>query len=98
MQTDVRAVNDVDYVLDVTVPAEDLQPQIDAALKRERAQMNLKGFRPGKVPLNVVRKMVGPQVSIEVAERAIGEAYRTAKLVHIPEPEDVACDGGLGAG
>ena len=40
--------------------------------------MNLKGFRPGKVPMNVVRKMVGPQVSIEVAEQAIGEAYRTA--------------------
>ncbi len=78
MQTDVRALNDVDYVLDVTVPAEDLQPQIDAALKRQRAQMNLKGFRPGKVPLNVVRKMVGPQVSIEVAEQAIGEAYRIA--------------------
>ena len=78
MQTDVRALNDVDYVLDVTVPAEDLQPQIDAALKRQRAQMNLKGFRPGKVPMNVVRKMVGPQVSIQVAEQAIGEAYRTA--------------------
>lgn len=78
MQTDVRALNEVDYVLDVTVPAEDLQPQIDAALKRQRAQMNLKGFRPGKVPMNVVRKMVGPQVSIEVAEQAIGEAYRTA--------------------
>ena len=78
MQTDVRALNAVDYVLDVTVPAEDLQPQITAALKRERAQMNLKGFRPGKIPMNVVRKMVGPQVSVQVAEQAIGEAYRTA--------------------
>ncbi|PAP76413.1 trigger factor [Rubrivirga marina] len=78
MQTDVRALNSVDYVLDVTVPAEDLQPQIDAALKRERAQMNLKGFRPGKVPMNVVRRMVGPQVAVQIAEQAIGEAYRTA--------------------
>ncbi len=78
MPTDIRALNDVDYVLDVTIPAEELQPQIQAALKRQRAQMNLKGFRPGKVPMNVVRKMVGPQVSIEVAEQAIGEAYRTA--------------------
>ncbi|WP_420455086.1 trigger factor [Rubrivirga sp.] len=78
MQTDVRAVNSVDYVLDVTVPAEDLQPQIEAALRRERAQMNLKGFRPGRVPLNVVKKMVGPQVTIQVAEEVIGEAYRTA--------------------
>ena len=78
MPTDIRALNDVDYVLDVTIPAEELQPQIAAALKRQRAQMNLKGFRPGKVPMNVVRKMVGPQVSVEVAEQAIGEAYRTA--------------------
>ena len=78
MPTDIRALNDVDYVLDVKIPAEELQPQIQAALKRQRAQMNLKGFRPGRVPMNVVRKMVGPQVSIEVAEQAIGEAYRTA--------------------
>ena len=85
MQTDVRALNRVDYVLDVTVPAEDLQPQITAALKRQRAQMNLKGFRPGKVPMSVVRKMVGPQVSVEVAEQAIGEAYRTA----VVEPGEI---------
>ena len=78
MPTDIRALTDVDYVLDVTIPAEELQPQIEAALKRQRAQMNLKGFRPGKVPMTVVRKMVGPQVSVEVAEQAIGEAYRTA--------------------
>ncbi|MDT0633042.1 trigger factor [Rubrivirga sp. S365] len=85
MQTDVRALNSVDYVLDLTVPAEDLQPQITAALKRQRAQMNLKGFRPGKVPMNVVRKMVGPQVAVEVAEQAIGEAYRTA----VVEPGEI---------
>ena len=78
MQTEIRALSDVDYALDVTVPADDLQPQIEAALRRQRAQMNLKGFRPGRVPMGVVRKMVGPQVSIEVAEQAIGEAYRTA--------------------
>lgn len=89
MQTDVRALNEVDYVLDVTVPAEDLQPQITAALKRQRAQMNLKGFRPGKVPMNVVRKMVGPQVSVQVAEQAIGEAYRQA----VVEPEELEVIG-----
>ena len=85
MQTDVRSLTPVDYVLDIEVPAEDLQPQITAALKRQRAQMNLKGFRPGKVPMSVVRKMVGPQVSVEVAEQAIGEAYRTA----VVEPGEI---------
>ena len=85
MPTEIRALNDVDYALDVTLSSEEMKPQIEAALKRQRAQMNLKGFRPGKVPMNVVRKMVGPQVAIEVAEQAIGEAYRTA----VAENEDI---------
>lgn len=73
-----RALSPVDYVLDVHVPAADLQPKIAEALKRERAGMALKGFRPGRVPMSVVRKMVGPQVAITAAEEAIGEAYRAA--------------------
>ena len=78
MQTDIRALNDVDYALDITVPADELQPQIAAALKKEGARMNLKGFRPGKVPLGMVRKMVGPQVAVQIAEQQIGKAYEAA--------------------
>ncbi len=74
----IRALSDVDYVLDVHVPAADLQPKIADVLKRERATMTLKGFRPGKVPMTVVRKLAGPQIAIAVAEEAIGEAYRAA--------------------
>jgi trigger factor len=45
--------------------------------------MSLKGFRPGKVPMPLVRKLVGPQLALDVAERLIGDAYRTA----VVEPE-----------
>lgn len=78
MKTDVTAVNEVDYTLDVHVPADEIEPRILVVLKQQRGQMNLKGFRPGKVPLPVVRKMIGPQVAVEVAEQLIGEAYREA--------------------
>ena len=78
MPSDVRALSEVDYALDVHLPAEALQPQVTTALKGQRAKMHLKGFRRGKVPMSVVRKMVGPQIAIEVAEGAIGEAYREA--------------------
>ena len=78
MPSDVRALSEVDYALDIHLPAEALQPQVLSALKSQRAKMNLKGFRPGKVPISVVRKMVGPQVALEVAENAIGEAYKEA--------------------
>jgi trigger factor len=85
MKTDVRSLTPVDYALDIEVPAEDLQPQILDALKAQRSRLDLKGFRRGKVPMGVVRKMVGPQVAIEVAERTIGEAYRKA----VAEPEEL---------
>ena len=74
--TTIRALTEVDYVLDVHVPAAALEPLVAEALKKQRAQMNLKGFRPGRVPLSVVRKMVGPQVAVEIAEQAIGAAFR----------------------
>ncbi|MEL6614505.1 MAG: trigger factor [Bacteroidota bacterium] len=78
MQTDVRELSEVDYALDIVVPADEIQSQITDQLKKERGQISLKGFRPGKVPMGVVRKMVGQQVAVQVAEQAIGEAYRTA--------------------
>ena len=78
MQTDVRELTEVDYALDIVVPTDEIQTQITDALRKERGQISLKGFRPGKVPMGVVRKMVGQQVAVQVAEDAIGEAYRTA--------------------
>ena len=78
MQTDVRKLTEVDYALDITVPADEIQAEITDQLKKERAGISLKGFRPGKVPMGVVRKMVGKQVAVQVAEQSIGEAYRTA--------------------
>ena len=83
--TTIRAITDVDYALDVHVPAAALEPLVTEALKKQRAQMNLKGFRPGKVPLSVVRKMVGPQIAVEIAEQAIGEAFRDA----VAEPAEL---------
>ncbi|HEX8385684.1 MAG TPA: trigger factor, partial [Rubricoccaceae bacterium] len=83
--TTIRALTAVDYALDVHVPAAALEPLVAEALKKQRGQMNLKGFRPGKVPLSVVRKMVGPQVAVEIAEQAIGEAFREA----VAEPAEL---------
>ncbi len=83
--TTIRPVTDVDYALDVFLPAAALEPLVTEALKKQRGQMNLKGFRPGKVPLSIVRKMVGPQLAVEIAEQAIGDAFRSA----VAEPAEL---------
>lgn len=77
MEKKVTALNDVDYVLELSVPNEEIEPRIREILKERRKGMNLKGFRPGKVPLEHVRKMVGPQVAVQVTEQIIGEAFQS---------------------
>ena len=78
METTVTPINDVDYKLDIRVPSDEVEPRMMAVLKQQRKGMNLKGFRPGKVPIAHVRKMVGPQVAVQVTEEIIGEAFRDA--------------------
>lgn len=45
---------------EVTIPAKDLAAKIDAQLSQVAGQIRMPGFRPGKVPKNLVRKMHGP--------------------------------------
>ncbi len=78
METKIIPINDVDYTLDIYVPADEVEPRLMVLLKEQRKRMNLKGFRPGKVPMSHVRKMVGPQVAVQVTEEIIGDAYREA--------------------
>ncbi len=44
---------------EVTIPAKDLEAKIDGELARVAGQIRMPGFRPGKVPANLVRKMHG---------------------------------------
>ncbi|MEL6771410.1 MAG: trigger factor [Bacteroidota bacterium] len=77
MNTTVTAQNEVDYTLDIEVSRIELEPRIDKVLRQQRKHVSMKGFRPGRVPLSVVRKMYGDAVAVQVAEELIGEAFKT---------------------
>lgn len=57
--------------LKVVVPAQDLEAAVEARLAELSKTVNLKGFRPGKVPLNVVRQRFKGAVLGEVIERQV---------------------------
>lgn len=75
----------------VTVPAGELAARVTARIEEMRPQMNLKGFRPGKVPAAHVKKMYGRQLMGEVVQAAFdegqGEALQQAGARPAAQPE-----------
>ncbi len=65
--------------LTVEVPAEDVEKALQAAYLKQRRQINIPGFRKGKVPRQMIEKMYGPEVFYdEAANKMIPEAYGNA--------------------
>ncbi|WP_338332563.1 trigger factor [Acetobacter sp. LMG 32666] len=61
----------------VTVPAAELEAKRDARLKEVAGNLNLPGFRPGKVPVSLARQRYGDAIWGEVLEQAVSDAIRT---------------------
>lgn len=58
----------------VTIKLEpaDYQPQVDQVLKQHAKQAKMPGFRPGKVPVSMVKKMYGPSVLVDEVNKMLG--------------------------
>ncbi|WOR16411.1 trigger factor [Hyphomonas sp. FCG-A18] len=63
---------------EVSVPAADIQKRLDERIEEIRPQMNLKGFRPGKVPASHVKKMFGKSIMGEVVQALVEETSQKA--------------------
>ncbi len=60
--------------LEVAVPADEVQREVEQRLKRLSRTARLKGFRPGKAPFALVRQQFGEQVHAEV----VGDLMRSS--------------------
>ena len=62
----------------VVIPANDLEKRLTGKIDEMRPRMNLKGFRPGKVPASHVKKTYGKQMMSEIVEQAVNESSQQA--------------------
>jgi trigger factor len=60
----------------ITIPSKDIAARVDGELKKVAPQIRMPGFRPGKVPANLVRKMHGPQLEQEALNSAVQEGVQ----------------------
>lgn len=78
MQVSLTTVAGLERRMEVAVPAERISAEIETRLKNVARTARLKGFRPGKAPLPVVRQQFGPQVQSEVVGDILRETYSDA--------------------
>jgi len=62
----------------VSLPAKDIEDKISHRLKEIAQTASIPGFRPGKVPVSMLRKRYGPSVMGEILERAVGDSSQQA--------------------
>ena len=60
----------------ITIPAKDINARVDKELKTVAPRIRMPGFRPGKVPPNLVRKMHGAALEQEALNNAIQEGVQ----------------------
>lgn len=58
----------------VTIPAKDISARVEGEINKIAPQVRMPGFRPGKVPANLVKKMHGPAIHQEALNTTIREA------------------------
>ncbi len=79
-------IDDLNALLHVSVSPTDYQEKVEETLKNYRKQANLPGFRPGKVPMGLIKKKFGPSVVAEEVNKVINHAiyeYITENKVDI---------------
>ena len=74
MQIVEKSGEGLSRVYGVTVPAADLAERLEARIAEVTPQLNIKGFRPGKVPPAHVRRVHGKALMAEVVEATISES------------------------
>ena len=79
MQAKEIKKEDLSVQYEVTVTAADIDRHVDDRLQEVGKTVKIAGFRPGKVPLDILKKRYGKAVMGEVLEQAVNEA--SAKVI-----------------
>src|ERR1044071_1274976 len=90
MQSQVDQISPVLVEVTVEVPWTKVNESLEGAYRNLQRTAKVRGFRPGKVPRNVVKTLMGKSVERDVAERLMEEALGKVVQEHALEPVSVA--------
>ena len=101
MQVSVEKTSELSRKMTITIPEDVVQDKVNERLKSVAREVKIDGFRPGKVPQKVVKKMYGARVREEITGDLIQTNYVSAlqendlRPAGMPQIEPVESDEGF---
>lgn len=86
MRVSVETTSGLERKLTVGVPAEEVDSAVDKKLAEAAQNVRLPGFRPGKVPMSVMKQRFGPGVRQEVLGDVINQSFQEAVMTESLRP------------
>ncbi len=84
MEATTAQANELERRIDLSIPIENVEKEMDQRLKRMGKNIKMPGFRPGKVPFSIVKQQYGSQARHEVLseelDRVFGETVTARKM------------------
>jgi trigger factor len=80
MQVSIETTSGLERRLTVGVPAERIESEINSRLQKAAGNVRLAGFRPGKVPMKVMRQRFGAGVRQEVLGEVMSQSFQEAVI------------------
>ncbi|MCB9218818.1 MAG: trigger factor [Ignavibacteriales bacterium] len=68
METKVNVLSDTEHEIEVKLEYNEIKEEIDAAYAKERKTISMPGFRKGKVPMSMLKKMYGEAIEYKASE------------------------------
>lgn len=100
MQVSIETTSGLQRCMTIGVPAAEVEEKVTAELKKLAKGRRVDGFRPGKVPPSVIKKMFGKQARYEALNQQMQQSFFTAvqqekvKLAGMPNFEPTVDESG----
>ena len=90
MNIQFECADKINGLMTITIEQADYQEQVDKKLKEYRKKAQVPGFRPGMVPMGLIKKQYGTAVKVDEVNRVLGEKLyeyiRENKIQMLGEP------------
>ena len=85
-----------EHEVEVTLKYDEIKPEIEDAYKKERAKISIDGFRKGKVPLQMVKKLYGESIEYQASEsisnKKFWDVVKSENLKPVSTPQLIDID------